>query len=159
MSEFLTLKEHRLDSFIFTYVVFEIQHFSAIPRTDCHPSRSITSWTSFLQLCHLRNIVFLQEDHPLNCPFYPISSIMPLLHWWTTCVTLFFRLIKEVSAFPMSTQNFIAAHCSALFKKIHFSSYDDLAMIHLNPYNSAISKLWYFKFCRCDVETLVNIIM
>jgi hypothetical protein len=101
LSKSLTLKEHRQDSYlihgvILTYVVFEIQHFSAIPRTDCHLSRSITS---FLQRCHLRNIVFPQEDHPLNCPFYQkssISSIMPLLHWWTTHVKMFFRLIKEV---------------------------------------------------------------
>jgi hypothetical protein len=59
----------------------------------------------------------------------------------------------------MSTQNFIAAHCSALFKKRHFSSYDDPAMIDSNPDNSAISKLSSLKFCRCDVETLVNVIM
>jgi hypothetical protein len=58
---------------------------------------------------------------------------------------MFFRLITEVmghyECFQMSTQNFIAAHCSALFKKRHFSSYDDAAMIHSNPDNSAISKL------------------
>jgi hypothetical protein len=41
----------------------------------------------------------------------------------------------------MSTQNFITAHCSALFKKRHLSAYDDLAMIDSNPDNSAISKL------------------
>jgi hypothetical protein len=41
----------------------------------------------------------------------------------------------------MSTQNFIAAHCSALFKKQHISSYDDPAMIHSNPVNSAVAKL------------------
>jgi hypothetical protein len=52
----------------FAYVVFEIQHFSAISRTVCHPLLSITS---FLQRCYLGNIVSLQEDHPLNCPFYP----------------------------------------------------------------------------------------
>jgi hypothetical protein len=46
-----------------------------------------------------------------------------------------------MNVFPMSTQNFIAAHCSALFKKLHFSTYDDPAMINLNPDNSAISKL------------------
>jgi hypothetical protein len=32
-------------------------------------------------------------------------------------------------------------------------------MIHSNPDNSALSKLGYFKFCRCDAETLGNIIM
>jgi hypothetical protein len=47
-----------------------------------------------------------------------------------------------MSVFPMSTQNFIAAHCSTLFKKRHFSSYDDPALIDSNPDNSAISKLF-----------------
>jgi hypothetical protein len=33
----------------------------------------------------------------------------------------------------MSTQNFIASHCSALLKKTHhFSSYDDPALMDLN---------------------------
>jgi hypothetical protein len=45
------------------YVVFEIQHLSAISRTACHPSLSITSWSSFSQRSYLGN--------PLNCPFYP----------------------------------------------------------------------------------------
>jgi hypothetical protein len=42
--------------------------------------------------------------------------------------------------FPMSTQNVIAAHCSALLKS-HFSSYGDQAMIDSNPDKSAISIL------------------
>jgi S-adenosylmethionine:tRNA-ribosyltransferase-isomerase (queuine synthetase) len=46
-----------------------------------------------------------------------------------------------MSVFPMSTQNINAAYCSALFKKRHFSSYGDPAMIHSNPGNSAISIL------------------
>jgi hypothetical protein len=58
---------------------------------------------------------------------------------------MFFRPIKEVmghfECFPMCAQNFIAAHCSALFKNRHILSYDDPAMIDSNPDNSAISKL------------------
>jgi hypothetical protein len=46
-----------------------------------------------------------------------------------------------MSVFPMSTQTFIAAHCSALFEKRHFSSFGDPATIDSNPDNSAISKL------------------
>jgi hypothetical protein len=75
------------------HVVFEIQNFSAIPRIDCHPSRSITSWTSFLQRCHLRNSVFLQ-DHPLNWPFYPKIFYNATFTLRTTHVTMFSRLIK-----------------------------------------------------------------
>jgi hypothetical protein len=46
-----------------------------------------------------------------------------------------------MSVFAMSVQKFIAAHCSALFKKRHFSSYDDPTMMDSNPDNFAISKL------------------
>jgi hypothetical protein len=57
---------------------------------------------------------------------------------------MFFRLIKEVmghyECFSDVYKNFIAAHCSALFKKRHFSSYEDQAMLHSNPDNSAILK-------------------
>jgi hypothetical protein len=59
-----------------------------------------------------------------------------------------FPLIKEVmghyECFSDVYTNFIAAHCSALLEKTSFSSYDDPAMIHSNPDNSAISKLRYF---------------
>jgi hypothetical protein len=53
------------------------------------------------------------------------------------------ELWVSMSVFPMSAQNCIAAHCSALKEKKprHFSSYDDPAMIDSNPDNSAISKL------------------
>jgi hypothetical protein len=146
LSEFLTPKKHRQDSYLDNRINFYvcslwIQHFSAIPRTVCHLSRSITSWTSFLQRCHLRNIVFLQEDHPLNCPFCLkifYNATFTLMNDSRNNVR---KLWVTMSVFPMSTQNFIAAHCSALFKKHHFSNYDDLAMINSNPDNSAILKL------------------
>jgi hypothetical protein len=59
-------------------LVCEIQHFSAIQRTVCHPSRLITSWTSFLQRCNLGNSVAVRHlsssleyeillKNPTNC--------------------------------------------------------------------------------------------
>jgi hypothetical protein len=143
---------------IFAYVVFEIQYFSAIPRNVCHPSRSITSWTSFLQCCHLRNIVFFQEDHPLNCPFCP-KIFYATLHWWTTHITMFFRLIMEVTGHYECFSDVYTKfyRCSLLrpFRKHHFSSYENPCMIDSNPDNSAtcISKLYSFKFCRCNVNS------
>jgi hypothetical protein len=141
---------------IFAYVVFEIKYFPAISWTDCHPSRSITS---FLQRCDLRNVL-LQEDNPLICPFYPKI-------FYNATFTLMNDSRNNVFIYGSLWVFFWCLHKILLlltappfFKKIrHFLSYDDLAMIHSNPDNSAISKLWYFKFYRCDVETLVNIIM
>jgi hypothetical protein len=58
---------------------------------------------------------------------------------------MFFRLIKEVmglyECFSDVYTNFITAHCSALFKKRRFLSYDGPTFSDSNPDISAISKL------------------
>jgi hypothetical protein len=103
LSEFSTLKKQRQDLYLIYGINFYVRSlwnstFSGNSTNCCHPSRSITSWTSFLQRCHLRNIVFLQEDHPQNCPFYPkiFYATFTLMNNSHNNVFCFFRPIKDV---------------------------------------------------------------
>jgi hypothetical protein len=56
-----------------------------------------------------------------------------------------------MNACPMSTQNLIAAHCSALLKKRHFSSYDDPAMI--------IQTLIILLFQTSDISNFADVML
>jgi hypothetical protein len=74
LSEFLTLKEHRQDTYSIHGVIFYVR--SLWNSTFFCNSNWLSPFTVnnvmniVFTALSLRNIVFLEEDHSLNCPFY-----------------------------------------------------------------------------------------
>jgi hypothetical protein len=105
----------------FTYVVFEIQQFSAISPTFSHHHCQSCCERHFYSAAISEKWSTSIEGHPLNCPFCPkincaTYTLMDNSHY------NFFWLIKEFmglyGSFQMSTQNLIITLCSASSKNI-----------------------------------------
>ena len=101
LSEFSTLKEHRQDS----YLIHGINFYICSLWNSTFLGNS-TNCLSPITANNVMNVIFTALSSQKYClpsrrsssktVLFVRKSSMPLLHWWTTHITMFFRLIKEV---------------------------------------------------------------
>ena len=148
---------------IWCAVVLEIPHLSATSRTVSRRSPLITSRTSFFTASDSLNdgLPSRSSSAKLSLPSANLLCHLNINERLTLlCFSDCFKnLCVSVGIFPMSTQNFITARCSTFSANVPFFSNADPVFSASNPYFSAISKRWLFKFSRCNVKSIVDVIV
>ena len=143
---------------IWCTVVLEIPHLSATSRTLL-----ITSRTSFFTTSDSLKYGLPSRSSSANCLFRPQTfcatwiSMNGLLYYVSLAVLRTCAYLLEFFRCPRKT---LSPPAAPPFPQtpLFFSNADPVFSAS-NPDFSAISKLWLFKFSRCNVKSIVNVIV